>query len=193
MTLLEQQTQEFFSFLVKTLNEWNDRQLNPQNIKTNIIDDIDNLQNTENKNTNEIQNNSNENTDNENTGNENNNNDENTTIKKNSYNYNKIISLIICISGIYHLYYSYSKTKNTRNELNLTKEILEEYKNKPIPTGEAHEVVKKLNDDLNSTLEKYNKELSSFLNYNYLLLSIWTVIVILLILITIKIFFNHQK
>ena len=70
MTLLEQQTQEFFSFLVKTLNEWNDRQLNPQNIKTNIIDDIDNLQNTENKNTNEIQNNCNENTDNENTNNE---------------------------------------------------------------------------------------------------------------------------
>tara|TARA_B100000927_G_scaffold163443_1_gene131713 strand:- start:112 stop:789 length:678 start_codon:yes stop_codon:yes gene_type:complete len=113
--------------------------------------------------------------------------------KKNSYNYNKIISLIISISGIYHLYYSYSKTKNTRNELNLTKEILEESKNKPIPTGEAHDVVKKLNDDLNTTLEKYNKELSSFLNYNYLLLSIWTVIVILLILITIKIFFNHQK
>ena len=113
--------------------------------------------------------------------------------KKNSYNYNKIISLIISISGIYHLYYSYSKTKNTRNELNLTKEILEESKNKPIPTGEAHDVVKKLNDDLNTTLEKYNKELSSFLNYNYLLLSIWTIIVILLILITIKIFFNHQK
>ena len=113
--------------------------------------------------------------------------------KKNSYNYNKIISLIISISGIYHLYYSYSKTKNTRNELNLTKEILEESKNKPIPTGEAHDVVKKLNDDLNSTLEKYNKELSSFLNYNYLLLSIWTVIVILLILITIKILLNHEK
>ena len=89
MTLLEQQTQEFFSFLVKTLNEWNDRQLNPQNIKTNIIDDIDNLQNTENKNTNEIQNNSNENTDNENTGNENNNYDENTTIKKNWVNVEK--------------------------------------------------------------------------------------------------------
>ena len=88
MTLLEQQTQEFFSFLVKTLNEWNDRQLNPQNIKTNIIEDIDNLQNTENKNTNEIQNNCNENTDNENTNNENND-DENTTIKKNWVNVEK--------------------------------------------------------------------------------------------------------
>lgn len=83
MTLLEQQTQEFFSFLVKTLNEWNDRQLNPQNIKTNIIEDIDNLQNTENKNTNDIQNNSNQNTDNEKNDNE------TTTIKKNWVNVEK--------------------------------------------------------------------------------------------------------
>lgn len=101
MTLLEQQTQEFFSFLVKTLNEWNDRQLNPQNIKTNIITDIDNLQITGNINTTEIQNNSNEKINNENTNNEttddennnyeNNNseNNENTTIKKNWVNVEK--------------------------------------------------------------------------------------------------------
>ena len=113
--------------------------------------------------------------------------------KKDSLKYNKIILAVISISGISYLFYTFNQTLNTRRELDLSKEILEKTKKTPIPTGEAHDVVKKLNDDLNSTLEKYNKELSSFLNYNYLLLSIWTVIVILLILITIKILLNHEK
>ena len=105
----------------------------------------------------------------------------------------KSLCLLGVGSGIYFLVSSFNNTKNANDELKLSKKAIEEYKNEPIPTGIAHDVVKELYDEIISTLEKYNKELSSFINYNYLIIGVNALVLLLVITYLVKLLLNHKK
>tara|TARA_B100000902_G_C27295729_1_gene909799 strand:+ start:66 stop:773 length:708 start_codon:yes stop_codon:yes gene_type:complete len=105
----------------------------------------------------------------------------------------KSLCLLGVGSGIYFLVSSFNNTKNANDELKLSNEILKKSKNTPIPTGKAHNTTKELNDELISALEKYDKELSSFLNYNYLIIGFNALVLLLIIIYLVKLLLNHKK
>lgn len=109
--------------------------------------------------------------------------------------YFKIFCLIICISGIIKIINFYKKIKKTKEELKLSKEIIEYYNNIPIHTGKEEEkdrFMKSFNE-LIIILKKYNKELESFILYNNVILVIMIAFLLMFTIYTIKLLLNHKK
>ena len=67
---------------------------------------------------------------------------------------------------------------------------MKSYKSTPLPENES---AKEIIVELESTLDKYDKELESFLTYSYVIIGINSFALILILIYTMKFLLNHQK
>ena len=107
----------------------------------------------------------------------------------------KILCLLGIAAGVYYVVDSYNKTRNANNELKISKEALQKIKSTPQPTddSELSKKIRELFSELESTLDKYDKELESFLTYSYIIIGINSVALLLILIYAVKCLLNHKK
>ena len=102
----------------------------------------------------------------------------------------KILCLLGIAAGVYYVVDSYNKTRNANNELKISKSALKSYKSTPLPENKS---AKAIIVELESTLDKYDKELESFLTYSYIIIGINSVALLLILIYAVKCLLNHKK